>query len=75
MLQITNEALFDSIIRLTKAGYTLESSCEKLNVSRGYAYLKLSKEQLKQIKLSKVKKPKKRYRYTFTTTNEFNGFY
>lgn len=74
MLTISNKDLFESIIKLTKAGNTLEHSCERIQVSRGYVYQKLSKEQLKEIKLSKIKKPKKQYPQK-NKTNEFHGFY
>jgi hypothetical protein len=74
MLTISNEDLYTSLIALTSKGNTLEHSCEIINVSRGYVYQKLSKEQLKAIKESKIRKPKKQYKHT-NYSKEFNGYY
>lgn len=74
MLTISNEDLYTSLIALTSKGNTLEHSCEIINVSRGYVYQKLSKEQLKAIKESKIRKPKKQYK-NINQNKEFNGYY
>lgn len=74
MLTISNEDLYTSLIVLTSKGNTLEHSCEIINVSRGYVYQKLSKEQLKAIKESKIRKPKKQYK-NINQNKEFNGYY
>ena len=74
MLRISNKDLYTSLITLTSKGNTLEHSCELIDISRGYVYQKLSKEQLKVIKESKIKKPKKQYKYA-NKDKEFNGYY
>lgn len=74
MLKISNEDLYKSLIALTSKGNSLEHSCEIISVSRGYVYQKLSKEQLKAIKESKIKKPKKQYKHV-NHKKEFNGYY
>ncbi len=74
MLTISNKDLYESLIALTSKGNTLEHSCEKINVSRGYVYQKLSKEQLQAIKESKIRKPKKQYKH-INQDKEFNGYY
>lgn len=74
MLTISNKDLYTSLIALTTKGNTLKHSCEIINVSRGYVYQKLSIEQLKAIKESKIRKPKKKYKHT-NYSKEFNGYY